>query len=124
MVLSINFCVFLKVPDHLILTNLTINAQNTAESLAKNDNGLTNASGDLLECGKSLYTLLSLVYTETATPQCGQNIAEIEVGSNLNCQPEIIIRTWEAEKIFYNYENPPSDFISRAFVSQFTQLVW
>ena len=85
---------------------------------------MSSISSSLLDCGLNLYSSLGLVYTETATPQCGQNIAEIAITSNGNCEPEVIVNTWVMENLFYNYERPPSDFISRAFLSQFTQIVW
>lgn len=108
----------------MILQNLTVSAQQFAELLANSDDGLTNINSNLLECGTELYSKLSMIYTETATPQCGQNIAKVEMTSSYSCQPETSVNLWEMEKLFYNYDSPPSDFIQIAFVRQFTQLVW
>ena len=106
-----------------IKDELTRSAQNFAESLANLEEG-SRIFPNLYECGSGFYKTQGFFIGDSATPLCGENMARLDLYPNMNCQPEFIIKMWEAQSYFYSYENPPSEIFTRSLVGHFTQMVW
>ena len=110
-------------------TVLSSNAQAYSDRLAAQNTGLsTSDTTQLINCGVLLQSQYQSV-SGSGVATCGQSLA-FAAGSagttNINtvCNANAIVQIWNAERIFYNFTNPPTDSAGLTKVADFTQMVW
>ena len=113
----------------LLNTVLSSNAQAYSDRLAAQNTGLsTTDTTQLSNCGVLLQSQYQTV-SGYGVATCGQSLA-FAAGSagttNINnvCNANAIVQIWNAERIYYNFTNPPNDSASINKVADFTQMVW